>query len=122
MQDFLLASLGYMILFILPLIILPIGFALAYRLRFGTARTEDMHLRLLNFNIFRYLAYLLAIPAIMLVTSVVMGYAHGFAAVLDSMPGLIAAITVTFTWCIFRLVKLVSAKTKFEQQMHSSAD
>lgn len=122
MQDFLIASFGYMIFFISPLIILPIGFALAYRLRFGTARTEDLYLRKLNFNIFRYVAYLLVIPAIMLVTSVIMGYARGFATVLDGMPGLIAAITVTFTWSIYRLVKLVSAKTEFEQKMHISND
>ncbi|MEX2516748.1 MAG: hypothetical protein WD572_07560 [Gammaproteobacteria bacterium] len=122
MQDFLIASSGYMILFISPLIILPIGFALVYRLRFGAERTEDLYLRQLNFNIFRYVAYLLAIPVIMLVASVVMGYVRGFPAVLDSMPGLIAAITVTFTWSIYRLVKLVSAKTEFEQQMHASVD
>lgn len=122
MQDFLITSFGYMILFISPLIILPVGFALAYRLRFGAARTEDLYLRQLNFNIFRYVAYLLAIPAIMLVTSVVMGYIRGVGALLDSMPGLIAAITVTFAWSIYRLVKLVSAKTEFEEKMHASVD
>ncbi|MCS3904063.1 putative Tic20 family protein [Methylohalomonas lacus] len=122
MLDFLSATLGYTLFFMLPLVILPILFGLAYRLRIGDRRrdTGDSRAGLyhINFNIVRYLTYLLVIPAIMLLTSVIMGYSRGFASVLDSMPGLIAAITITFTWCLYRLVPLVAARSAYEQAQH----
>lgn len=116
MLDFLITGAGYTLLFMLPLLSLPILFGLAYRLRIGDRRRDSRAgLYHINFNIVRYLTYLLVIPAIMLLTSVIMGYSRGFASVLDSMPGLIAAITITFTWCIYRLVRLVSARSAYEQ-------
>lgn len=124
MLDFLITGAGYTLFFMVPLLILPILFGLAYRLRIGdrhrASRDSRAGLYHINFNIVRYLTYLLLIPAIMLLTSVIMGYSRGFASVLDSMPGLIAAITITFTWCIYRLVRLVSARSAYEQAQAGS--
>lgn len=115
-MQFLLAGILYMLAFLVPLLILPVGAAIVYRLHLKQASGagELIERRRYDFHIFKYVIYLLAIPAIMLVISVFIGYTYGTAAVLDSMIWLIVAITIAFTWCIAQLVRHVSAKTRFE--------
>lgn len=115
-MQFLLSGVLYMLAFLIPLLILPVNAAIIYHMRLKQVRgTEDLVERQFHdFHIFKYVVYLLVIPAIMLVTSVFIGYTYGTPAVLDSMIWLIVAITLAFTWCIARLVRHVSAKTRLE--------
>ncbi len=118
-MQFLLSGGWFLLAFLVPLIVLPVVASLIYRLRYKSAPIHDeandrkQH----DFHIFKYVVYLLVIPAIMLVISVIMGYTYGMATVLDSMIWLIVAITIAFTWCIAQLVRHVSAKTRFEADL-----
>ena len=114
--QFLLSGVLYMLAFLVPLLILPVGAAIVYRLRLKNTPGADtlIQRQRSDFHIFKYVIYLLAIPAIMLVTSVFIGYTYGRSAVLDSMIWLIVSITIAFTWCIVQLVRHVSAKTRSE--------
>lgn len=121
MSQFFLSGLLSTLIFLLPLIVLPLVANTVYRLRIRQKSVglsaEAIDLDRLNFHIFKYVIYLLVIPAIMLATSVIIGYLNDMSAVLDSMISLIVAITIAFTWCINRLVGYVSAKTRLEERL-----
>jgi uncharacterized Tic20 family protein len=125
MSEFLLAGLLTTLFYLAPLILLPVAALPFYWLH--TARRRKpvspvaQELDRLNYQIARYLVYLLAVPSIMLVTSVLMAFSRGVHTVLDSLIWLIAAITVAFGWCIYRLVGFVSARTRLEQAMAEQA-
>lgn len=118
-MQFLLSGVLYMLAFLVPLLILPVSAAIIYRLRLRNAPGADalIERQQSDFHIFKYVVYLLSIPAIMLVTSVFIGYTYGTPAVLDSMIWLIVSITIAFTWCIVQLVRHVSAKSRFEADL-----
>lgn len=123
MLQFLVSGLGTTLIYFLPLLLLPAISMPLYRLRTSgrqqhlpPADYEWIHL---NFQITRYLVYLLAIPSIMLLTSVFIGFNGGVPAILDSMIWLIVAITIAFSWCIYRLVGFVSARTRLETERHA---
>lgn len=124
MAEFLLEGLVFTVMFLLPLLILPVIFMIIDKLRVNRQSLQQspnaIVLARINFTIFRYVAYLLMIPAIMLLASVVMGYMFSFELVKASMPGLIGAITVAFTWCIYRLVRAVEARSRYEQSADPS--
>lgn len=123
MSEFFLSGIIFIVLFLLPLVFLPVIASLVYRLRIRYKHiglsAEAIDLDRFSFNIFKYVIYLLVIPAIMLVTSVIIGYMNGMSTVLDSMIWLIVAITIAFTWCIYRLVLAVSTKARLEDKIRA---
>lgn len=123
MLQFLVSGLVSTAIFLLPLLLLTLGAAGIYRLQCRGAETAapvDLRLRYLNFNIARYVISLLLTPGIMLVTSVCIGFAAGKAAMLDSLIWLTAAITIAFSWYIYRLVVFVSARSRFTEEVQAA--
>lgn len=120
MTQFFINGLLTTLLYLLPLVLLPGVAVPLYRLMANRRRMRsapaELELFRLNYNIARYLVYLLIAPIILLVTSVLVGFAGGTAAILDSIIWLVAAITVSLGWCVYRLVSFVSARTRLEQQ------
>jgi len=111
------------VIYLAPLVLLPAGaglFWLQVRARHPGPASAEFRLRRLNFNIARYVVYLLITPAIMLITSVYIHFIGGAAALLDSFIWLIAAITIAFTWFIYRLTGFVSARTRFTEDRHTA--
>jgi uncharacterized Tic20 family protein len=121
--EFFISGLMTTLLFLLPLGLLPAAaglFWLRVRRRQAELPPEEARLRQLNFNIARYLVYLLITPAIMLITSLYINKAGGHAALLDSFIWLIVAIAIAFTWIIYRLVGFVSARTRATENAHGN--
>lgn len=122
MLQFLTSGFGTTLIYLLPLLLLPAVAIPLYRLRTGGGGerlpSADNELARLNFQITRYLVYLLAIPSIMLLTSVMIGFAGGMNAILESMIWLVVAITLSFGWCIYRLVGFVGARSRLEMDRY----
>ena len=115
MSDFFLAGAMFTALYLLPVVVLHALCNLVFYFNTrGRADSPAQALTRINFDVYRYLAYMLAAPAMMLVVSVVMGYVHGFDSVKNSMIWLIVAITIAFTWIIYRLVQALGAKGRLE--------
>jgi len=123
MLHFLVSGLVFTVLFLLPLLLLPLAAAGIYRLqrrRTESATPAELRLHYLNFNVNRYLISLLLTPGIMLVTSVCIGLTAGKATMLDSLLWLTVAITFAFSWYISRLVISVSARTRFTEELQAA--
>lgn len=106
------------IVFLAPLALLPAGaglFWMQLRGRHADPDAAESRLQRLNFNIARYVVYLLITPPIMLITSVYIHFSGGAAALLNSFIWLIVAIGIAFTWFLYRLVGFVSARTRLTE-------
>lgn len=115
MFGFFLAGIGFTVLYLLPVLVVHVLCSLVYYfMTRSRADSPALERTRINFDIYRYLAYMLAAPAMMLVLSVVMGYMHGFDIVKNSMIWLIVAITITFAWVIYRLVQAMGERGRFE--------
>ena len=115
MSEFLISGVVFTILYLLPVIVLHVLCSLVYHLNTrGRDDSRTLTLTRINFDVYRYLVYMLAAPAMMLVMSVVIGYRHGFESVKHSMIWLIVAITIAFTWIIYRLVRAMGEKGRLE--------
>jgi len=116
MFQYLLSGLVTTLLFMLPLILLSLvsgGFywLYIYRRRGGLSNDEFTLLRL-NFNICKYVIYLIFIPIILLVTSVFVAVSGGVPVLLDRIIWLSVAIMIGMAWSLQRLVAYVSAKAR----------
>lgn len=120
MLQFLLSGLVTTLVYLLPLLLLPLAAVPLYRRRmrgrWAPLSPEDRQSTRLNFQIARYLVYLLATPPIMLITSVIIGFVNGTQAILESLIWLIVAITIAFSWCSYRLVGFVSTRSRLEME------
>ena len=118
MLHFLAAGLYQTFLFLLPLVVLPLLAAAVYRLHTRrlprAASLYEQELRRLNFNVLRYAVYLPLVPALILLVSLALAATHGVAAVLNSMIWLSLAIMLSLGWSVFRLVSLVSTRTRLQ--------
>lgn len=116
MFQYLLSGLVTTLLFMLPLIPLSLvsgGFYWLYiHRRRGELSTDEFTLLRLNFNIFKYVFYLIFIPIILLVTSVFVAISGGVPLLLDRIIWLSVAIMIGLAWSLLRLVMCVSAKTR----------
>lgn len=115
MSDFFLSGIAFTVLYLLPVVVLHVlcNLILYFNTR-GKTESAALELRRISFDVYRYLAYMLAAPAMMLVISVIMGYMQGFDSVKNSMIWLIVAIAIAFAWIIYRLVQAMGAKGRFE--------
>lgn len=104
------------VLFLVPLILLPVISGIIYRLRVRSRHVEltpaEQDMDRLNFNILRYVIYLPVVPAMILVSSLFIAIASGVATILDSMIWLSLAIMFSLGWSVYRLVTTVSTRTR----------
>lgn len=116
MLHFLASGLLKTVLFLMPLILLPLISAVIYRLRIRRRYIEltpaEQDMDRLNFNILRYVIYLPVVPAMILVSSLLIALASGLATILDSMIWLSLAIMLSLGWSVFKLVTIVSTRTR----------
>jgi hypothetical protein len=119
MLEYLLSGLVTTLMFLLPLIPLSLvsgGFYwLHIHRRRGELSTDEFTLLRLNFNIFKYVVYLILIPIILVVTSVFVAISGGVPVLLDRIIWLSAAIMIGLAWSLLRLVTCVSAKTRIAE-------
>jgi len=113
---FLASGLLKTVLFLIPLILLPLISAAIYRLRVRRRHIEltpaEQDMDRLNFNILRYVIYLPVVPAMILVSSLLIALASGLATILDSMIWLSLAIMLSLGWSVYRLVTVVTTRTR----------
>lgn len=120
MLHFLASGLMKTVLFLVPLILLPVISAIIYRLRVQrrhvalTSAEHDMDR--LNFNILRYVIYLPVVPAMILVSSLLIAISSGVATILDSMIWLSLSIMVSLGWSVYRLVSNVATRTRLQAE------
>ena len=116
MLHFLASGLMKTVLFLVPLILLPVISGIIYRLRVRSRHVEltpaEQDMDRLNFNILRYVIYLPVVPAMILVSSLFIAIASGVATILDSMIWLSLAIMFSLGWSVYRLVTTVSTRTR----------
>lgn len=121
-QDFVvgMVSIG---LFMVPLLALLAIFQLVYLLRNSTAgvSASGVDLARINFDIIKYTVFLLALPACVLVSTVIIAYSIDFAAVLGSILWTLLGLGVVLTWGCYKLVRLLSMKTQMQEAMDSDA-
>jgi uncharacterized membrane protein YwaF len=119
-QDFMIGviSIG---LFMAPLIAILCVFNLVYVFRAGSAgiAEHEPDLTRINFEIAKYLVFLLALPACVLISTVIIAYARDFSAVLNSILWTLLGLGIVLTWGCYRLVRLVSMKTQLQWALDS---
>jgi uncharacterized Tic20 family protein len=117
---FLASGLMKTVLFLLPLILLPLISTIIYRLRVRSRPVEltpeEQDMDRLNFNILRYVVYLPTVPAMILVSSLLIALASGLSTILDSMIWLSLAIMLSLGWSVYRLVTVVSTRTRLQEE------
>ena len=120
MLHFLASGLMKTVLFLVPLILLPVISTIIYRLRVQrrhvalTSAERDMDR--LNFNILRYVIYLPVVPAMILVSSLLIALSSGVATILDSMIWLSLAIMLSLGWSVYKLVSIVATRTRLQAE------
>ena len=120
MLHFLASGLMKTVLFLVPLVLLPIISAVIYRLRIQrrhvalTSTEQDMDK--LNFNILRYVIYLPVVPSMILVSSLLIALSSGVSTILNSMIWLSLAIMLSLGWSVYRLVSIVATRTRLQAE------
>lgn len=108
-------------LFMAPLVLLLVIFNLIYLLKNGVSRVSGSGADLgrINFDIIKYTVFLLALPACVLVSTVIIAYSIDFAAVLGSILWTLFGLAAVLAWGCYRLVCLFSTKTELQTALGS---